>query len=164
MDRQPLDPTIAEYIRVSRQRYTREAITARLQRDGHSREAIDAAWERIAAEEPLAGPPGADLSLYVWIVYWLGAAAIGVITVIAVNPLGSGGGFGFLAFGIGWLIAYLGLGFFPARAFARSRPLSGSGALMLIVGVPFIFLFIGGGICLATLAAIAASLGGGFSQ
>jgi hypothetical protein len=124
---------------------------------GHARDAIDAAWEQLAAEaQPLGA--GRNLAAYVWVLYWLGAGIIGAFTVL--SSLGSGSGPGFsLGFGIGWLVAYLFVAYWPTRAFARARPVGAGGMLAVIVGVPLVILLIGGGICLGTIAIIAGGLG-----
>lgn len=146
-----MDTRIDEYIRDHRARYTREAITQQLAAAGYARQAVDDAWERLATEEPQGAAAGRNLSLYVWILYWLGASIILAITII--STVGSGGA-GFTGFGIGWLIAYLALTYLPARAMARARPSGTAGVLAVIVGVPLIVLLIGGGICFGTIALI----------
>lgn len=153
-----MDQRIADYIRSNRGRYNREGITQQLEAAGYERPAIDAAWEQVTTEEPPAGAAGHDLALYVWILYWLGAGIILAIAVISM--IASGGGPGFAGFGIGWLIAYLGLTYWPARAMARARPSGTAGMLLLIVGVPAVVLLIGGGICLGTIAIFVAGMGG----
>jgi len=152
-----MDARIADYIRSNRRQYTREAITQQLVDAGHDRRAVEAAWEELAAAELPAGRAGRDLALYVWILYWLGAGIILAITVIAI--FSSGGGSGFVGFGLGWLVAYLLLTYLPARAMARSRPTGTGGMLAVIVGVPIIVVLIGGGICLGTIALIVSTLG-----
>jgi hypothetical protein len=136
-----MDPALADYIRSNRDRYTREAITEQLVQAGHSRDAIDAAWEQMAAAERPVGA-GRDLCRYVWILYWLGALVIAGITVFAAL---SSGGPGFTAFGIGWLVAYLALTYLPARARARARPSGPAGRRGGIVVVPLVVVLIGGG-------------------
>lgn len=153
-----MDERITDYIRANRASYNREGITHQLEAAGYERGAIDAAWERVATEEPDSAGKGQNLELYVWILYWLGAGIILAITLIA--TIGSGGGFGFTGFGLGWLVAYLLLTYFPARAMARARPTGTGGVLAVIVGVPLLVLLIGGGICLGTIAILVAGLGG----
>ena len=46
----PDDDPIGEYIRLTRQRFTRDAITQRLRDAGHSDADVDAAWAVVAAE------------------------------------------------------------------------------------------------------------------
>lgn len=155
-----MDPRIADYIRANRGQYTREAITQQLVDAGHDRGAVEAAWTRLEDEEPLAGAGGRNLARYVWILYWLGAGIIVVITLIATVGSGGGGGLGFLGFGLGWLVAYLLLTYLPARAMAGARPTGTGGMLAVIVGVPLVVVVIGGGICLGTIALIVSGLGG----
>jgi hypothetical protein len=151
-----LDQRIADYINANRARYTREAITAQLEQAGHDREAIDAAWNEVAKVGSAEGE-GRNLGLYVWIVYWLGGSAIAAITIFA--AIGSGGGSGFTAFGIGWLVAYLALTYLPARALARARPTGMAGFLAVVVVSPLVVVLIGGGICLGTVMVFIAGLG-----
>jgi hypothetical protein len=153
----PANDPIRDYIRANRDRYTKEAIRDQLLAAGHDQSAIDAAWQQVAAEEPPAAAQGKNLALYVWILYWLGGAVIATITLLAL--LGSTGGSGFTAFGVAWLVAYLALTFFPARAMARARPTGGIGLLGLIVLAPLVVVLIGGGICLGTIALILGALG-----
>jgi hypothetical protein len=153
-----MDQRIADYIRSNRERYNRDAITQQLEAAGYERGAIDDAWETLAGREPGGGGEGRSLATYVWILYWLGAAIILAITAIAL--VSSGGGSGFTAFGIGWLLAYLALTYLPARALARVRPTGTGGLLGVILAVPVLVLLIGGGICFGTIAIIAAALGG----
>lgn len=153
-----MDPRIADYIRSNRGRYTREGMTQQLEQAGYGRAAIEAAWEQLAAEGSSNVAGAKDLTMYVWILYWLGAAIIAAITIIAM--VGSGGSAGFTSFGIGWLIAYLLLMYLPARALARARPTGTAGAVGLIVAVPLLVLLIGGGICFGTIAIFVAGLGG----
>jgi hypothetical protein len=150
-----LDQVIADYINANRARYTREAITAQLEQAGHDRAAIDAAWNEIAEES--AQGEGRNLGLYVWIVYWLGGAAIAAITVVA--AIDSAGGFGFTGFGIGWLVAYLALTYLPARGLARARPTGVAGLLAVVVVAPLLVVLIGGGICIGTVFTILAGSG-----
>jgi hypothetical protein len=153
-----MDQRIGDYIRSNRDRYNRDGITQQLEAAGYERPAIDAAWERIATEEPQGGAEGHDLALYVWILYWLGAGIILAITIIAL--IGSGGGPGFTGFGIGWLVAYLLLTYLPARVLARARPTGTAGAVAVVVAVPLLVLLIGGGICFGTIAIFVAGMGG----
>jgi hypothetical protein len=153
-----MDPRIADYIRSNRGRYTREAISQQLEEAGYDGAAIEATWEQLAAEGSSSVGEGKNLSMYVWILYWLGAGIIAAITVLA--TVGSGGGPGFTGFGFGWLIAYLLLTYLPARVVARARPSSTAGMLAVIVGVPLIVVLIGGGICLGTIAVFVAGMGG----
>ena len=146
-----MDPDIADFVRQHRRRLTREAITQRLEEAGHDRAQIDSTWERLVTEEPLGGPPEHNLSRYVWIVYWLGAGLIAVWAVVATPAA--------LIFGIGWLIAYLGLAFLPARALARGRPSSMLGSVGIALAAPVIFIAIGGGLCFATIMLLVSSLG-----
>jgi len=148
------DP-IHDYIRANRDRYTKEAIRDQLLAAGHEQAAIDEAWQQIVAEATPARPEGSNLSLYVWILYWLGAGIIAAFIVI-----GFVGGGGFVSFFVGWLVAYLVLTYLPARAMARARPTGTGGVLAVIVGVPLLVLLIGGGICFGTIAIFAAGLGG----
>ncbi len=152
-----MDGSIADYIRANRGQYTREAITQQLEAAGYERQAIDAGWDGVAMEEPAGGGETRNLALYVWILYWLGAAIISAIT--AISLIGSGGGPGFTTFGIGWLIAYLALTYLPARALARARPSGAASTVLLIVAVPAVVLLIGGGICLGTIGIIVWALG-----
>ncbi len=148
---------IEGYIRDHRHRYTREAIVAELEAAGHPRHEIDSAWDRVSAEAPMSGPAtGHELGRYVWIVYWIGAGLIVLYTVAAIVSSGTAG---FIAFGLGWLLAYLGLAYYPARAMARARPSSGATTVAVVVGAPLVVLLIGGGICLGTIALIAGSFG-----
>ena len=151
-----MDMRIADYIHANRERYTREAVTQQLEQAGHDRQAIDAAWREIEAEGPPAETKGKNLSLYVWILYWLGAGMIAALIVIEFV----GAGAGFVGFFAGWLIAYLLLAYVPARAVARARPTGTGGVLAVIVGVPVLVILIGGGICVGTIAFFAAGLGG----
>jgi hypothetical protein len=144
-----MDPQIAGYIRANRGTYTRGAISQRLVEAGHDRAEIDAAWERLAEQEPMVDVRGRNLAQYVWVVYGLGAAIILLLTI---------GGLSFL--GVVWLVAYLLAGFWPARALARQRPDRAVEMLFLIVGAPLVFLFIGGGICFATVLVFLAGMGG----
>jgi hypothetical protein len=142
-----------DFILEHRQRLTREAITARLEEAGHERAAIDATWERLAREQPAGGPPEYNLSTYVWIVYWLCA---GLIAAGAVWSL-IGGSFAVLL--VLWLVAYLCLAFWPARALARGRPSSVLGGIGIALAAPIIFIAIGGGICFGTIALLVGSMG-----
>jgi hypothetical protein len=148
-----LNPQIDDFIRLHRERLTREAITQQLEAAGHARPDIDAAWERLARDEPLGGPPTGNLSTYVWIVYWLGAVMIGAWAVI--TELGAGGtGIG-LVFGIGWLALYLLLAYFPARALAQARTGSIAAGAAVVVAAPILVIVVGAGICIATIAVFA---------
>jgi hypothetical protein len=151
-----MDEGLLGYIRANRDRYTREAITSQLVAAGHDRASIDAAWEQVATARPAGGSEGRNLGNYVWAIYWLGAGIIAAITVISM--LGSGGGPGFIGFGIGWLVAYLFLAYWPARAFARARPMGAGGMLAVVVGVPLVVVLIGGGICLGTVLVIVSTM------
>ena len=51
----PHAEVVATYVRANVRRYTRESITARLTTAGHSREAIEAAWATIDAEDASQG-------------------------------------------------------------------------------------------------------------
>lgn len=146
---------IEGYIRDHRQRYTREAIVAELEAAGHPRHEIDAAWDRMAGGEPLAGD-ASPLGRYAWIVYWIGAGLI----VLYIAFFVVGGAPGFIGLGAGWLLAYLALAYWPVRALARSRPSGLAGSLGVVVAAPLLVLLIGGGLCVGTIALIASSFGG----
>jgi hypothetical protein len=146
-----VDPRIDDFIRQHRTRLTREAITGQLVAEGISKSDVDAAWERLARDEPMAGPQTRTLSGYVWIMYWLGAALIGAWAVF--GGLASAGGIGLL--GIGWLAMYLAIAYYPARALAQAETNSAMATLAVIVAAPFVVLLIGGGICAATIALVA---------
>ena len=147
------DP-IRDYIRAHRDRYTREAITARLVAAGHERQAVDASWDRLVAEETMTPRHGANMALYAWIIYGLGAAAIVVFTVIL--GLASNGA---VLFGVGWLVAYVVLAVWPIWWLSGRQPESASGVVMVVLAAPIIVLLIGGGICAATIAVITNSFG-----
>jgi Flp pilus assembly protein TadB len=142
-----MDPRIADFIREHRTRLTREVITRQLEDAGHDREDIDLTWDRLAAEEPIDAA-GADRSLgwYVWVLYLLGAVVIVVVSVVMQLVI---------ILGFGWIVFYLLLAFIPAWSLARRRPASWSSLLGVVLLAPLIFVLIGGGICLATLAAFA---------
>jgi hypothetical protein len=148
-----VDPRIDDFIRQNRARLTREAITDQLVAAGHARGDVDAVWERLARDEPLGGRPRGNLATYVWIVYWLGAALIGAWAVI--TELRAGGtGIG-LVFGIGWLVVYLLIAYFPARALAHARTSSIMTGLAVVVAAPILVIVVGAGICIATIAVFA---------
>ena len=77
MDQERID----EYIRLNRERYTREAIRQQLTAAGHDPAAIDAAWERLAATapaspEPVGWRPGWREFLVLLVVGAIGAAIV----------------------------------------------------------------------------------------
>lgn len=145
---------IEDYVRANRSRYTRPAITERLEAAGHRREEIDATWERLERDEPIVADAHRPLGRYAWAVYWLGGALIVLAMVIAVvnNSVG------FLTFGAAWLVAYLALAALPIRAIARTRATSLGTTVLLIVAAPLAVLLIGGGICYGTIFFIASTL------
>jgi hypothetical protein len=149
-----MDPRIADYIRANRTRYTREAIIQQLIAAGHSKEEVEASWDELSQKEPISRPAGTNMATYVWVIFWLGAAAI---VVFMVAGLLSGGGLG--GFGVGWLIAYLGIGVWPALWFARSQPGSAAGVVAVVLAVPIVMVLIGGGICLGTIVVVMQSMG-----
>jgi hypothetical protein len=143
-----------EYIRKHRGRYTREAITAELEEAGHARADIDSAWRRIDLEPP---PAESDrLGRYAWVIYWLGAALIALNAAFGI----ASGGIGFITFGVGWLVAYLALAYFPIRALSRARMSNLATSIGLVIAAPVIVLLIGGGICLGTVALLVSQFGG----
>jgi hypothetical protein len=145
-----MDPKIADFIRTNRGRYTREAITQRLVEAGHAREEVDWTWDRLAEGEPMTGPAGTNMAPYVWIAFGLGGLVIVYFIVTAYfNPIL-----------MGWLLAYVLLALWPALWLSRQRPSSTGGVVAIVVAAPLIFVLIGGGICLATIAVIFGSLGG----
>ena len=144
-----MNPSIKEYIRANRERYTREAVIEQLVQAGHRRWDVEAAWAQLEAEEPMGSSTGANMSAYAWIIFGLGAAAIAIPTVLG---LVNGGGFGL--FGVGWLIAYLAIAVWPTRAFARSRPGTLGGVVAVVLAVPIVVLLIGGGLCIGTVLVI----------
>ena len=142
-----MDPRIADFIRENRGRYTREAIRQRLIEAGHSAEEIDWTWDRLAASEPEAPARPSGYRTYVWIVFGLCAALIALSTI------------GLLYFGIGWLLAFLAIAYWPARWFARLRPTDAMSWVGLAIAAPLVFVLIGGGICFATIVVILAGSG-----
>ena len=146
------DARIADFIREHRPRLTREAITQQLQEAGYAREEIDRTWERLATEEPInADGQEGRLGWYVWLVYLLGVVVIGLYSPVL--------GLQANLLGIGWVILYLVLAFFPARAMARTRARSLGGTVAIVILAPLVLLSINGGICVATIVLIASSLG-----
>lgn len=142
----PTDP-IRDYIAANRDKYTAEAIRAQLLAAGHDPAAVDAELARLAATPPTA-EGRSSVATYVWVVFWIGAAAILVFT---------GMGMGIL--GIGWLLAYGFIGRFAARRLSRMKvPSTAIGWAGVIILAPLAFLLIGGGICAATLAIVLSQL------
>jgi hypothetical protein len=104
-----VDPAILEFIRATRDRYTREAITDRLQAAGHEPDAIQRAWQVSDADAPSATRWRRD-----WRPGWaeglalVGLGAVGAYVVWRDEPYGAGGiapfvyvGAASLAFGVG---------------------------------------------------------------
>ena len=85
-----VDPAVADYIRATRERYTREAVTARLREMGRSPAEIERAWEIVDAEGPIT--PRQD-----WRPGWAAWAAlvalgaVGAFLVWRDEPYGAGG-------------------------------------------------------------------------
>jgi hypothetical protein len=141
-----MDPKIADFIRENRGRYTREAIRQRLIEAGHPPEEVDWTWDRLAAAEPEPPASPSGYRTYVWIVFALCAA------LIAFSILGLS------YFGVGWLIAFVAIAYWPARWFARQRPKDTASWVGLAIAAPLAFVLIGGGICLATVVVVVSTL------
>ena len=77
---------------------------------------------------PGDAPEGWDGLRYVWAVFWLGA---GVMIFFALSW-----GPGSLPLIVGWLLAYLLIGWWPARIFADARPTDTGGVVAVAVGAP----------------------------
>ena len=150
-----MKPEIKAYLDEHGGTYTTEALRTRLLEAGHDPADVD---EALAEWRATAPPPGGTMSGYVWAIYWLGAALIGVWTVAFLLGQPTGATVGLL--GVGWLIAYLALAYFPARALARARTGSAASVVRILAAAPIVVLLIGGGICLATIAVVASSFGG----
>jgi hypothetical protein len=85
-----MDPSIEDYIRENRTRYTKEAIRAQLVAAGHPAADVDAAWDRVGGGSAAAAPVG-------WRPRWreflvlLVLGAIGAALVWSGQPYSAGG-------------------------------------------------------------------------
>jgi hypothetical protein len=145
-----VDQSIADYIRVNRDKYTREAIRDQLLAAGHAPGAIDEAWRALEAE-PLAEAPGTTARKvrtgWAIVLYAAGLLSLLVAAVSAlVQPNSS------RVFFILFLAFYAVAGYFVVRWIARWRPLTGFGQLMVAIFVlPVMFFLVVFGSCLAAL-------------
>jgi hypothetical protein len=133
-----MDPKIAEYILEHRDRYTRASITEQLISAGHEPSTVDATWEALREGTPIA-PPRRRGGGYVMTVYLLGLAAIIVLALL--------NGLQLVPFVVVLVLAYAVVGYLVARVWAP-RATMGIG---LALAVPFVFLLIGFGSCLAAI-------------
>ena len=142
--------TIRDYILANRDTYTREAIIEQLVAAGHAKAAVERTWEQLSTGEPMGGQPGTNMAPFAWVIFGLGAAVLLAGPVLGAFSGGSTGG-ALGIFGVGWLVAYLGVGVWPTLWFARQRPRTALGVVALALAVPIVMLLVGGGICLGTL-------------
>lgn len=133
-----MDPKIAEYIIEHRDRYTRESIAEQLISAGHEPSAVDATWEALREGTPAAAPRRRGGG-YVMTVYLLGLAAIIVLALL--------NGLQLVPFVVVLVLAYAIVGYLVARVWAP-RATMGIG---LALAVPFVFLLIGFGSCIAAI-------------
>jgi len=116
---------------------------------GYPPEDVAATSERPPTAEAMGDtPPGGaaegwDGSRYVWAVFWLGA---GVMVVFA---LSWGQGSSSLFLFVGWLLAYLLIGWWPARIFGDARPTDTGGVVAVAVGAPLALAMVACGTYLA---------------
>jgi hypothetical protein len=87
---EPVDPAVMDYIRATRGRYTREAVTDRLQELGRSPAEIEQAWELVEAEGPLPATNDYRPGWVEWAVL-VALGAIGAFLVWQDEPYGAGG-------------------------------------------------------------------------
>ena len=154
---------IRDYILANRDRYTREAIIEQLVAAGHARVAVERTWERLSTGEPMGGQAGTNIAPFAWVIFGLGAAVLLAGPVLGAFSGGNtfagstfGGALGI--FGVGWLVAYLGVGVWPTLWFARQRPRTLLGVVALALAIPIVMVLVGGGICLGTLFVIFQSM------
>ncbi|MDQ2935831.1 MAG: hypothetical protein M3R49_12820 [Chloroflexota bacterium] len=135
-----MDPKIADYIRAHRDRYTREAITQQLIAAGYEPAAVEATWDALRGDA--ANPPprrrGAG---YVMTVYLLGLA--GMLVIVALS------GLQLFPFVVVLVVAYALVGYLIARVWAPRATMG----IWLALAVPFVFLLIGFGSCVAAIYA-----------
>jgi hypothetical protein len=75
-----LDPAVVDYVRATRPRYTREAITKRLLEMGRSAAEIERAWDVVEAEGPVQAAGDWRPGWIAWLVL-VGLGAIGAFLV-----------------------------------------------------------------------------------
>jgi hypothetical protein len=149
------DP-VRDYILANRDTYTREAIIEQLVAAGHAKVAVERTWEQLLPGEPMRGRAGTNMAPFAWVIFGLGAVVLLAGPVLGIFSEGNGGTLGF--FGVGWLVAYLGVGVWPTLWFARQRPRTALGVVALALAVPIVMVLVGGGICLGTLFVIFQSM------
>ncbi len=146
-----MDPKVARYIAVNRERYTREAIDAHLLRAGHDWADIDAAWSQVGGEVR----PSRSEDRAFWRAFLGSVGAMYGITFL-VYAVGFRGGFDisgiFLVFLLVAALSSLG----PSVALARQYRSAGRGVvggLLIALVIPFVFLVIVAGLCTALTGA-----------
>lgn len=141
-ERRPVDPAIAEYIRTSRDIYTREAITKHLSAAGHEPGAIEAAWVEVEAAKP---PPRqtsqAGITGYVIASFVVGLLAILIPVVLNLQSLNP-------PFEVLWILGYLVLGGIVAFFISRVR-VAGAWWVLWVPLVPMLYAVVWFGTCVA---------------
>ena len=152
---------VDDYIRAHRDRFTREALTEQLLGAGHERDAIEAAWRRVDAQDgavaqPVAVGTGTRITSIVLILVVIAAYAyVGFIGVIGLSFAATGfhGGsvgtifsLAMLVYGIAMLA---GLAFAIRRIWRAPSRGGGASAITVAVGVALLVLIGVNGGCIA---------------
>lgn len=128
---------IDDYIRATRDQYTREAITDQLLASGHERAAIEAAWDTATAGDAVpghaAGMEGREIDSAARVAVGLLAGIGALLTVLSLLGYGGMGV-------IGWSLAITLLVVSPVAWFWRRRPLGPVALGMFLLLLPEVVL------------------------
>jgi len=147
-----MDPAIKRYLDAHGATYTPDALRKGLLDGGYDPGAIDAALAAFAAERAAVRADRTPVRGYVWLVFWVGAAAIlgliGLLFSINRNPdkVAVIALFGAILLGIYLVLGYL-IGRWMSRRIVPGSAIGWVGAIVL---APIVFFVVAYGACAAS--------------